>query len=149
MGSPRYEREIRSLLEGLDDFLPDEPSRRRRLVPPEGAPAAGSPRGSGAMHAVLPGAVVWILRYPFYAAVLFLVVGRFLLAPLPEIGQIATLFCGVAASFLLILVVFRAFNRVRYGVPYERVWRGEVLEGPSSRISQILSTWWNRLGGRR
>lgn len=149
MSAPRYEREIRSLLEGLDDFLPDEPSRGRLPRPFRGSRASEGRRGGEPMQAVVPGAVIWALRYPFYAAVLLIVVGRFLLAPLPEVGPIAAICCGVAAAALVVLVVARAFNRIRYGAPYERTWRGEVVEAPSTRIGQMLAQWWYRVSGRR
>ncbi len=149
MSSPRYEREIRSLLEGLDNFLPDEPSRGRRARQNRDVRASNVRRSGEPMQAVVPGAVIWLLRYPFYAAVLLIVMGRFIFAPLPGIGPIAALSCGVGAVALVVLIMYRAINRVRYGAPFERVWRGEVVDGPSSRISKLLARWWTRLGGGR
>ena len=148
MSSPRYEREIRSLLDDLDHFLPDDPRSGKRPPPNSGGRRRSDPPITAA-HATVPSWIAWLLRYPFFGAAALVIVARFVLLPLPDVGPTAALTCAALAIGLIVYMLWQSVHRVRYGTPFDRKWRGQRIDQPQSDVGQMLSRWWTRLHRRR
>jgi hypothetical protein len=143
---PRYEREIKHILEDMPDFLPEDKNREpipfRR--PAKRKPVA--PRQGPAFR--LPFPSLSIPQYLIIVAVICLVgswVGRYFIPQFTGyLGIIATL------CFLGALIVSILDNR---GPSYEKKWRGQVLNLPSDSPGwqRRLQQWWwrTRYGNRR
>jgi len=149
VGESKYEREIRSLLDGLDDFLPDETQRAPGAAQSQ-RPAAPlrfrkrSPLDSWTEQA---GAfALWLVRYPFFAAALSIAVGAVLVRPI--FGGHAALPFGIAAGGFLVLLFVRVIRHAMYGQPYERRWRGQLIDPPLGHGYEALVQWWQRTLGR-
>lgn len=131
MPTPRYEREIRSILEKMPTFLGDNqaaPSRAGNRPPQRRAPAP------------LEG---WWARDAYIMAALLTIVARF---GEPAIGIAgAHLLAWIAALcvvFAVIISIVRAFARP---TP-PKMWRGNVIYLPSRQPFQRLAAWWRRVG---
>lgn len=139
MPEPRYEREIRTLLEELDEFLPGE---EPRPLP------SHRPPPTFRLGRWLTGPVAWFARYPLLAIALLLVVAHFLPA-LPVAGRYLAVACVAVAAFLLFWWLVGAVRRALWGVPYERRWRGRSIDPPPGQFYRSLGAWWRRVGGRQ
>jgi hypothetical protein len=142
---PRYEREIKSILEDMPDFLPDGESREpipfRR--PAKKKPVA-HPRGP-AFRLSLP--YLSIPQYLIIVAVICLIgswLGRYFIPHLTGYLGIVASICFIAALVWSILG-----NR---GPKYEKKWRGQVMNVPSDSPNwqrRLQQWWWRRRYGNR
>lgn len=134
MPTPKYEREIRSLLEKMPTFLGDAPSPRAK-VPNRPAPR----RPSFTLHE-------WWARDAYIMAALLTVLARWGGRALGAGG--AMLLAWLAAGLVMVAVgisVIRAFTRPQQ----TRLWRGNVIDYPTRRLDLHLANWWRRFNNGR
>jgi hypothetical protein len=125
MSTPRYEREIRSILDSISDFPGD--SSHRHGTPPRSrqSPRSLSVRLLSTRDALLlAGALVVFARF-----------GGIL------IGAGTSFLLGVGAAFLVIYGILRAFIQALFVRKEPRMWRGQVIDYPRS----TMPLWWLRL----
>lgn len=134
MPTPKYEREIRSLLDKMPSFLGDGPAPRNR------APHRQMPRRAPiTLHE-------WWARDAYIMAALLTVLARFGGPALGAGG--ASLLAWLAAVLVIFAVcisVIRAFARPQS----PKMWRGNVLDYPTRRPDLGLTNWWRRFSGGR
>jgi len=138
MPEPKYEQEIRSILDQMDEFLPEDQSRPVMIRPskrPIPIPVQPQPTAS------------WLINYPFFVAALLVIVGRYVILPL--LGPQIALAFGLAAGACIVLTLIQAVRQYRRGSSYERRWRGQVLPPAPSPFQQSLAQWWNQIRNRR
>lgn len=135
MPTPRYEREIRSMLENMPEFLSDGKARRenRARKPPRRPLAAPS--------------AAWT-RDAYLMAALLTVLARFGAPALGPAG--AHLIAWIAAALVVFAVVSSIVRAVR-SPRQPPMWRGNVITYPNNSVTQRLTLWWRRFtsGGRR
>ena len=131
MPTPKYEREIRALLDKLPEFLNEGPARRPGRAPaPRRAP--GRPPAQ---------TQTWWARDAYGMAALLTilaVLGR------PALGSVGThVLAWIAAAlvvFALAVSVLRAVTAPRQ----PKIWRGNVLQYPTRGPWERLAAWWRR-----
>ncbi len=132
---PKYEKEIRALLDDMPEFLPDEktplPFRKvrpsRQFTPPARTPRFVISAKSVAILAFVCLGISYVIR--------------------PAAHQIAQYF-GVATVALIVLALGLAVAEGRR-TSYERRWRGRVITLPSDTPGwqRSLGQWWWRVRG--
>ena len=135
MPTPKYEREIRSLLDKMPTFLGDGSAAHGRL------PKRPAPRR--AQFTLRD----WWARDAYIMAGLLVVLARFGGQALGAAG--AAMLAWLAAFLIIFAVVISvagAFARPQA----PKMWRGNILDYPSRRPTVPLSDWWRRWtrGGR-
>jgi len=134
MPTPKYEREIRSILEKMPTFLGDGPSPRGK------APHRPAPRRS---PFTLQG---WWARDAYIMAALLTILARWGGRALGSGG--AMLLAWLAAALVIVAVgisVIRAFMRPQPA----KTWRGNVIDYPSRRLDLHMTNWWRRFNNGR
>ncbi|MCL4543117.1 MAG: hypothetical protein M1118_00735 [Chloroflexi bacterium] len=130
MSAPRYEREIRSILNNLPDFpgekRPGDPPRRR--VPHTSHPHWSVP---------VPSA-----RDAFLVAIVLVVLAQF---GRVVVGVSATHLLGVVASLLIIYAIAISLVRAFLAPTPPHVWRGQIIEsqkrGGLDDVVQRVKRW--------
>ncbi|MCL5946783.1 MAG: hypothetical protein M1298_02020 [Chloroflexi bacterium] len=126
MTTPRYEREIRSILDGISDF-PGDYSSHSHGIPPRNRQSPRSLRVqllSTRDALLLAGALVIFARF-----------GGIL------IGAGASFLLGIVAAFLVIYGILLAFTQALFVQKHPHMWRGRVIDYPRSTVPP----WWSRL----
>lgn len=135
MPTPKYEREIRSLLDKMPTFLGDGAAAHGRLPK-----RPSSRRASFTMQD-------WWARDAYIMAGLLIVLARFGGQALGAAG--AAMLAWLAAFLIIFAVVVSVVGAVaRPQAP--KMWRGNILDYPSRRPIMPLAGWWRRWtrGGR-
>jgi hypothetical protein len=131
MPTPKYEREIRSILDKMPRFLGD------------GGPAPGRPPHRSTPRRGPFTLQDWWARDAYIMAGLLTVLARFGEPALGAAG--ASMLAWLAAALIIFAVVtsvVRAFARPQP----PKMWRGNVLNYPTRRTEVRLAEWWRRLG---
>jgi len=141
MPTPKYEREIRSLLDKLPNFLPDTspsaPSAPRRQPSPPRASVPSPPRS-------------WLLRDAYAMVALLVVLARF---GQPVLGSAGAHLLGWVAVVVLVLALSSSIVRFFVRPTPPDIWRGNVITyHPRSGAPAFpfwLRRWLNGRGPRR
>ena len=131
MPTPRYEREIRSLLDKMPSFLGDSQTSRGR-TPNRPAPR----RASFSIQD-------WWARDAYMMAALLTVLARFGERAMGAGG--AHLLAWIAAALVIFAVVISVMRALIRPQP-PRIWRGNVVTFPGRRSGFPLAGLWRRLG---
>ena len=132
MPTPRYEREIRSLLNKLPDFLPDTPA------------APSTPRPHAPPGRRWLASQTWLLRDAYGMAALLVIlakVGRGLLG-----GPGAQLLAWIAVALLVVAIVAGIVRGIRQRQP-RQTWRGRTIFETRSTIGASPWSWLRRWFG--
>ena len=134
MPTPRYEREIRSLLEKMPSFLGDSSNAATRQ------PNRQTPRRASFQLED------WWARDAYIMAALLTLLARFGQPVLGAGGaQVLAWIAELLVVFAVVVSVVRAFARP---AP-PKTWRGNVVYLPSRQPLGRLVAWWRRFGGGR
>jgi hypothetical protein len=131
MPTPRYEREIRSLLDKMPSFLGESQTARGR------GPGRQAPRR--ASFAIQD----WWARDAYLMAALLTVLARFGERAMGAGG--AHLLAWIAAALVIFAVVISVVRAVARPHP-PKIWRGNVVTFPGRRPPFPLAALWRRLG---
>lgn len=131
MPTPRYEREIRSLLEKMPTFLGDNQNAPHRQ-PNRPAPRRAAPQLEG-----------WWARDAYIMAALLTILARF---GQPALGAGGAHLLAWIASLLVVFAVVVSIVRAFVRPSPPKMWRGNVVYLPSRQPFGRLAAWWRRIG---
>lgn len=135
MPTPKYEREIRSILDKMPTFLGDGTAAHGRL------PKRPSPRRASLTLRD------WWARDAYIMASLLIVLARFGGQALGAAG--AAMLAWLAALLIIFAAVISVVSAFTHPQP-PRMWRGNILDYPTRRPTVPFTDWWRRWtrGGR-
>jgi hypothetical protein len=129
MPTPRYEREIRSILANLPNFLNDGPGRR------DDTPRPANVRGP---RVVLRS---WWARDAYLMAAMLILIARF---GGPIFGRSGIHVLGLLACCLILFGVLVCLVSAFAQPPRPHMWRGNVITYPTPSVYDRFLGWWRR-----
>ena len=131
MPTPKYEREIRSMLDKMPSFLGDGGTPGR-------TPGRPAPRRSPFTMQD------WWARDAYIMAALLTVLARFGEPALGAAGS--SMLAWLAAALIIFAAVTSVVRAIARPQP-PKMWRGNILNYPPRGRGIRLPDWWRRLGG--